>query len=342
MKRLLYFFAAVAMVLSGGCSKEVGPGESNGAIALAPVMGGGNTSTRALLYKTEPELRGDLIHAYAYLSGTTISYFSSDVKFAAEAMTEAERQWLFYNNGSYTNYYWPIQGSLDFFAAVPSNCGYVTVNPNTNPPTFTANMPLSNDSGTVNQENMKEFMYAYTPDREKSQGVVPLAFNHPFAAIVFKVSQSHRDLTVNSITINDIAYSGTCTLDEDNPDSQVWSGTSKGDLALAVGKIIPGQVNFGGELCGPYLVLPQVNSGEDANKKVIEIEFHWKGTPDSGWDSVEGKSDTYKITGRIANDWEASKVYTYTLDLGNSREEILFKVTVNEWDYIYEHEFEIE
>ncbi len=323
------------MVLSGGCSKVVGPEENSGSIALAPVIGNGNSHTRALLYKTEPELRGDLFRVYTFVSGTSTSYFGSDVKFSNESINEAEHQWRFYNNG-YKDYYWPLQGALDFLATAPSVCSYVDVNTGTYPPTLTVNMPLSNTGGTLNQENMKEFMYAYTPNREKSQGVVPLAFNHPFAAIVFKVSQSHRDLTVNSITIKDVRYEGSF-----NPSTTVWDFTGKGtgDLELAVEKIIPGDVNFGGELCGPYLVLPQVNSG-DANKKVIEIEFHWVGNPDEGWERVS--ENTYKITGRIANDWEASKVYTYTLDLGNSREEILFKVSVEEWDYIYEHEFEIE
>jgi hypothetical protein len=113
-------------------------------------------------------------------------------------------------------------------------------------------------------------------------------------------------------------------------------------LNLAVGKIIPGQVNFGGDLCGPYMVLPQVNSGNDDNKKVIEIEFHWIGVKEPGWTEVGGKANTYKITGKISNDWVASKVYTYELDLGNSREEILFKVKVDDWEYVYDHQFDIE
>jgi hypothetical protein len=148
-------------------------------------------------------------------------------------------------------------------------------------------------------------------------------------------------LTVNKITIGDIQYKGKCSFSEADPDNPVW--TSEGidsptdDLVLNINKIIPGQVNFGGDLCDYCLVLPQINEG---TPKSFSIECHWDGYDTDPSDDVDETVKTF--TGSITNNWEPSKIYTYTLDLGNSREEILFKVTVDPWHYVYEHEFEIE
>lgn len=342
MRQLFYIFTVLAMAVLCGCSKEAGPQESSGTITLVPVMDSGKASTRAVLYKNEVDMRGDYFHTHAYLAGETTAYFNSDVKYSDEDRDPSKHKWDFYGSDGYKDYYWPVHGSLDFFAYTPSDNGYITVNSAVNPPTFTASMPLSNTgSGTVHQENMREFMYAYTTGQDKSTTAVSLEFEHPFAAIVFNVSQSHRDLTVKAITIKDIAYEGTCSFTAGNSGDPIWSLEKSGHLQLSVGKIIPGDVNFGGELCGPYLVLPQDN--EEPNKKDIIIQFHWEGTPDGDWwIPVTGEDNTYEISGKIANNWEAGKIYTYILDLGNSREEILFKVQVDDWEYVYDHQFDIE
>ena len=336
MRRLLWIFAAVAAGLLCGCSKEGPTSGNDGAIVLAPVMDESEIPTRALLYDDEEALRADRFHTYAYISSTATRYFDSDVKYFTNDVDQSKHRWLFADGDKDVNYFWPIDTSLDFFACAPSSCGYVEVNAQSNPPTFTATMPRTNTDSNPNQEDMKEFMYAHTPAWKKSNGEVPLQFKHPFAAIKFKVSQSHRDLTVRTITINGIEYTGTFDV-----LNSTWSFGENGNTVLTVNKIIPGQVNFGGELCGPYLMLPQVNSG-DSNKKTVEIVFHWNGNPDTNWTTVDEPNKIYKIEGSIKNDWEASKVYTYTVDLGNSREEILFEVSVADWDHIYDHEFDIE
>ena len=40
--------------------------------------------------------------------------------------------------------------------------------------------------------------------------------------------------------------------------------------------------------------------------------------------------------------WEAGYKYTYVLDLGNMREEILFEVQVEDWEYVFDHELVVE
>lgn len=339
--RKAHIFAELAIMLLCGCSKEnpvkdTSFEDNDRAITIIPAMGNGKAATRAFLYDSENDMRTDLFRIYAYRAGTSSLYFGSDVKYSKEDIDVSKHKWLFYGDGGYRYFYWPLEESLDFFAYAPSNNGYVEINSAVNPPQFTARLPLSNTHGTVHQENMKEFLYAYTPDRDRTGGAVPLAFHHPFAGIVFKVSKSQRDLTVKSILIDGIKYQGTCSLD---PETGVatWVPTEiPGMLALTVEKIIPGTVNFGGELCGPYLVLPQKNDG---GGKELSIECHWKGYDP---DSDEEANDTKILKGRITNEWKASQLYTYSLDLGNSREEILFSVSVAPWKYVYEHEFEIE
>lgn len=332
-------------MLVGGCSKEKPSPENDGAILLVPVMDERDALTRATLYQNEDDLRGDTFHVQAYLSEGNDPYFNSDVRYSAEALDVTKHQWRFYepigNAGQYKymEYYWPIGHSLDFFAYAPSDCSYVEVNVQSNPPAFTATIPLSNadTENEVHQDNMKEFMYAYAPGQDKSSGPVSLDFKHPFAGIVFKVAQSHRDLTVKSITVNGIYNKGTCSIaDSAEPE---WTLTSNGDLILSIEKEIPGEVNFGGELCDPYLVLPQENSTQH---KGITVKFHWIGNKDENWTEVAGEDNTYIISGEISNDWSVGKIYTYSLNLGNSREEILFEVSVQDWKYVYEHEFEIE
>lgn len=345
MKRLSCILAVSAVVLCG-CSKDKPLPENDGTISLVPVMDERDALTRASLYRNEDDLREDTFHVQAYLSEDDALYFSSDVRYSAEDRDDVTKhQWRFYepigNAGQYKymEYYWPIGHSLDFFASAPSDCSYVEFNDQSNPPAFTATMPLSNadTENEVHQDNMREFMYAYAPGQDKSSGSVRLDFKHPFAGIVFKVAQSHRDLTVKSITVNAIYNKGTCSIaDSAEPE---WNLTSNGNLNLSIGKIIPGDVNFGGELCDPYLVLPQENNSQP---KDITVKFHWKGNKDKNWIEVEGEKYTYTISGKISNDWSAGKIYTYSLNLGNSREEILFEVSVEDWKYVYEHEFEIE
>lgn len=335
-----HIYAALAMMLLCGCSKDnpvkdPSSEDSDRAISIIPVMDSGKAATRASLYDSENDLRADLFHTYTYRAGTPNLYLDSEVKYSKEDIDQSKHKWLFYGDGGYRDYYWPLAESLDFFAYAPSSNGYVEVNSAVNPPQFTARMPLSNNQGTVHQGNIKEFLYAYTPGRDKTGGAVPLAFHHPFAGIIFKVEKSQRDLTVKSITIDGIKYEGTCSIDYET-GVDTWAPTaSTGKLVLTVEKIIPGTVNFGGELCGPYLVLPQKNDGEG---KELIIECHWKGYDPS--DDVA--KDTKILKGRITNEWKSSRIYTYSLDLGNSREEILFSVSIAPWKYVYDHEFEIE
>lgn len=335
----LVIFAVFGVLLLCGCSMEKSSLENDRAITVVPAVEKDDVPTRAFLYNGESDLRSDILRVHVYDSGTSDLYFDSNLKYSTEDIDESRHRWLFHDGSSYVDHYWPPGIFLDFFAYAPLSCGYVTPDTSVNPPEFTAVMPLDNSSSAVNLENMKEFAYAYSYKRDRTGGSVPLVFHHPFAAVMFKVAKSQRDLTVKSISIDGISRAGTCRFDPLTPESLEWDtdGLAAGNLMLEVGKIIPGDVNFGGDLCGPYPVLPQKNSGADA--KNLCIECHWAGYDK---DSDDESDDTKVLEGKISNDWEPGQIYTYTLDLGNSREEILFEVSVTPWKYVYEHEFEIE
>ncbi len=322
-----------------GCSKEKFPEKNDREITIVPMVDDVETSTKAMLYHAEPDLRDDMFNVQAYLHGTDNRYFNSNMFYSDQSLDVSEHKWYF---EGYKKFYWPLTDALDFFAYAPTSIPTsdespysIKVNYAINPPTFTAKLPLNNTETTIHQYNMKEFMCAYVQNKDKSTEVLNLSFTHPFAAIKFRVKQSQRNLRVNYIKIDGIEYSGTFNLLDNDSSKPNWTfgqDDANGDFNLKIDKTIPTDVNFGGDLCDYCLVLPQSNDGG----KDFSIECYWE-----GYDK-EGGNDTRVLTGIITNTWEASKLYTYELDLGNSREEILFEVSVEPWKWVYEHEIPIE
>ena len=349
MKKSLSYTNALIISLSAllcCCAKETQPESNGNEIALNPSVNYKVALFKgATLYMPDADnptagLRSDMFHVVTFFTKDKPSgsvYFESNAKYSNEALDVTKHRWRFYTSegsGAYLHYYWPFNSNVDFFAYAPHNCSYVTLDNSSNPPAFTASMPLENTGTGVHLDNMKEFIYAYTPDRGVEGGEVPISFEHPFAAIKFKVLQSHRNLTVKNITISNVYNTGTCRLVSYGQTLYIpeWTNSGKGDMSLIIEKIIPGQVNIGGELGGPYLVLPQENRGVTVDN--FSIECHWAG--------YEAADNIKTFTGLINNDWEAGKMYTYTLDLGNSGNDILLSVDVEPWVYVYNHELDIE
>lgn len=314
------------------CSKEVTP-EPDGAIRLDPKVGEGYNDTKASIFSDAELPETETFHVDAFLSdqSTVKPYFSS---YAAHLYIYNDQdqidEWRFCDLSSdspaWKNYYFPLEGTVDFFAYVPQ--GYVIVSKTTNPPTFSAELPLL----SAQTDKVKEFMYAYTPAMSKESPTVPLVFEHPFAAIRFVVGQSHRDLTIKSMGFKNIVSSGTCTLNNENGrylPSWKLGGTT--DMLVDINKIIPGHINFGGPVGETYIVMPQ----ELAGVKFV-INYSWNNNDDNN------SNDEYNIEVGLEGSWTAGKIYTYSLDLGNSAEEILFNVNVEQWVHTYDYTFELK
>ena len=96
-----------------------------------------------------------------------------------------------------------------------------------------------------------------------------------------------------------------------------------GNLWIEVEKDIPTPINFNSPIGGPYLVAPQ-SIPEDAKFVISYTRLDL---------TKETKTVTLKSLGGIEK-WEAGKIYTYKFSLGNTEEEILFKVTTENWKVV--------
>ena len=140
-----------------------------------------------------------------------------------------------------------------------------------------------------------------------------------------------------------MCLTGHTTLGEttDNSTQISWipTGNTKNTFTIGVYKIIPGDINFGAKIGGPYLVMPQSLGGA-----TITIRYVWNNekpfddviTGDEDYNSLnpddeKNKNNIYQITRPLSGNWLASNKYNYVLNLGDNQEEILFRVEVEPW-----------
>ncbi|MBR5298341.1 MAG: fimbrillin family protein, partial [Parabacteroides sp.] len=253
--------------------------------------------------------------------------------------------WRFFDepNNNFIQYYWPHSGTLDFFAYMPykdsprnKNISIRSYSPKSS--TLSSKLGLAcsmQEEIDLEDSEGQETIIAFTPNKSKNDGVVNMYFVHPFAAVYFKLKQAHRDLTINWIRFDNVYLKGTTTLTtQTDTDTNInWTpeeGEGLKSFKVNVIKIIPDDINFGGEIGGPYLVMPQSFRNGDVT---ITISYTWDdGIDDNGVnDGVNPEVFTRSITTSSVTGWTAGNKYTYILDLGDNKEEILFKVEVEPW-----------
>lgn len=256
-----------------------------------------------------------------YMSNVRVNYFRD------------ANDWRFANaDGIFVDYFWPLIEKLDFFGHFPLDPakGAVTKVTYTKGagPSFNFALPLN----SAGQEGLHEFLYSFVQDKGLEEGnpAVEMGFSHPYAAVSFNLGQSYR-MTLHDITLTDICYKG---LYEFNHESKKWELSLESDkesLVLGIGKDIPSSINFNSPIGGPYLVAPQ----ELSTDSKLRVSFT---RLDKQEDIIEKSLNELGIT-----KWEAGKHYVYTLNMGNTEEEILFKVQVDEWESIpYKNVIEVQ
>lgn len=266
----------------------------------------------------------------AYLTGTNTPYISNERVFYF--VDDLTNPWRFRKDEGLTytfvKHVWPPEGAgLDFFAympysaEVPSYISNIDYDKDTGP-TFSCDLPVTK----ATQDPLKEFIYAYTAgvDKNTASGWAELNFEHPFALIYLRLAQGHRDMTINSITFENIYKAGSFAYS----DTPQWtpSGDPDNNLEIPVGKIIPGDLNFGSDIDGPFFVLPQTFAG---NTVTISMDTDWEGHVTG---EHPGTNMIYTVDVPMPSGWEPGKAYVYTLDMGDIKEEIMFKVIVEAWD----------
>ncbi len=305
--------------------------------------------TRANIYTpdnlTTHSTLGGNFSVSAYVSGTDTKYIDNARVWYFADFTE----WTFSEYGAVKLYncYWPKSGNLDFFAYMPkkddlnnsviSDLSYNTADG----PSFNCTLPMTN----AGQDNKHEFIYAVTAGQnmqnqegstvigDVSKGereeikAVKLEFKHPFAIVYLKLKRGYR-MTLNEISFNGLKYKGSYK------HNSGWDlNDDNGNLVISIGKRIPQDINYGNVFAGPFLVLPQ---------DLTNIKMGIKGVRANENNSNLDVSDKSISTSEVTK-WEAGKAYTYSLDLGDNAEEVLFEIVVEPWDRVgYKHIIGVE
>lgn len=283
--------------------------------------GGGRFSLSAWNY--DPS---DKNASQKYIHDELVWYRAGD-----EGLVDANRLWRFKRGDELVECYWPYNGVTDFLAYMPvkenlaqAGVSAVDYSPETGV-TYTVALPLTNAGDGVNQENLKEFLYAVSGDKtlQNSAGGVGLEFQHPLSAIYLKIAKGFR-MTINSITFSGLKNSGTFK-------NSIWCYDDPKDMVLTIDKKIPDDINYGVIFSGPSLVLPQ-----DLDGVVIKVNVTRGNDPAYDIGPVSLKKDGH-------DKWEPGKAYTYSLNLGDQTIEVLFDVAVQEWDEInHNHNLDVE
>lgn len=355
MKRHLIYINMVwaSILLLGSCTSESGTGTPD-VTPVVPNKSTNNTETavsqdeitfqvkgswedgavtRVTTIDSETDLQGYDIRIDAYYHGYETAYLSNTrLRYSAP-------NWLFHNGTNWTQYYWPIDGSttsggsvtvdgLDFVGYLPYNLSntYVTLGAysKTDGPSFSCVLPVSGVDPDYtfdesNQNNLQEFMIAYTTNRKKDtanvlpmpSGVVPLAFVHPLALVYFYLEEAPRGTKINTISFDHIYTQGT------NVYSSGWGSHAKeSTLSITVNKTVPNELNFNGLIGGPYVVIPENLSGETTRNHTLSI-------------SIKGEGSARTTT--IATNWQPGMIYNYKLNLGSDPDRILVNLEIEEW-----------
>lgn len=279
------------------------------------------------------------LHAYlkengaTYIDGTRAWYFVPDGSTVGS--------WRFYDEPNIIEYYWPQNSNVDFFTYMPyKNSGRlksVSIGSYDKDHGLTINCDVHQPADYEDSDG-QETIIAYTANKGKEDGKVNMHFVHPFTAIRFKLKQAHRNLKINFIEFDNIYTTGTTLLNATTHAETIitWTQTgAEGTYRIPVDKSIPDDgINFGGEVGCTYLVMPQsLDKGttyDTADDVQIRINYTW----DDGLDT-DPTNDTREYTASIATgtvkEWMSGQKYTYVLDLGDNKEEILFKVLVEPW-----------
>ncbi len=217
----------------------------------------------------------ETFQCYAYKTTDGSTYINTTVSKVSES-----GPWAF-ADGSHQ---WPEE-SLDFFAYMPTSPSYISdiaFNYSTNSVTFTC--------AGVTSSASKEFIYATALDQNKTNNAagVNLGFLHPFARVQFDwADYDHSDITLTSITLNSIAYSGTYN-STNSPHQWTPSSAPEGLYDLVLN-------NLGSS--AQILVIPQSFT---CTIQVVATGKKW-----------QDEDVDINLSTNVSINWEPGKSYTY-------------------------------
>ena len=215
-----------------------------------------------------------------------------------------------------TEYFWPAtDNKISFYAYYPYDDASFTVQSlqtANGSPTYTYSVPESVSSQLDVMTTQRTDMSCATPVP------VNLNFEHRCSDIRFSVhNQSHLDMTLKSISIYGVKYSGTLTGDvwtltgsANSSSSHPFTLTLNRTIAAGATVDVTGSTNH-------FFMIPQTIASGTALFVIKTTEY--------------GAERTYTHTLSSNYTWEPGNAYTYNLTLGDGEMIVYSDVTVGNW-----------
>ncbi len=344
--------------------------------------------SRADLFKDQTVLfdeskGGGNFTLYAYIDGSGETFLGGAHAWHFVDEQAGVRRWVFLDgNGRLITYYWPNSEGVkvDFFAFMPDSryegdmYGSVPYQSketcitlpdrNTAPytdaegPTFSCSLPeaVSNapadkkTAGYVLNSDIGEFIYAYEPDRVKTNEAVEMHFKHPLALINFELAMGSYRMNIDRIEISNIYLEGKFSVK--TGENGKWTpapGVGRKTFAMEIKKNIPPKSeddtegeNYNTPLDDPFLVMPQDLAGTGATLTLYytrgdDEEINHVSAP-----LIPEVSEGDATAPSVSTEWEPGRQYTYRIAFGDNNAEIYFGVSSTEWIPSGETNIEVE
>lgn len=244
-----------------------------------------------------------------FMTDQLYSYISATTKWeASSAIGTADPQ------------YWPVAEKLDFLGLACTSDAHTALTPTWHA-TTSANSVTIADWDTYAKQYDVMYAAANGQTSASNSGTVNLAFRHTMALVCFTAQASVAGaITINGITINDLEYSGTLTVDNTHTGlTATWS-----DFAAPANKLaynLSGTtadyayaVTTSAAQCCQHLLVPQQAA------KSVTLTYTMK-------DAVNPLNIVVYLPRAI---WKAGYKYTYALNFTPT--EIIVDPTVSAWD----------
>ena len=305
----------IGLILVSACSKSEVDKPDN-SISFAPVAA---KATKGIISGTTyPEGESFVVSAYhegtdAYFEDLTASYSLTQNGTKLWATSDVQ--------------YWPLAGSLDFYAYSPASAGLAI---------DATNGVTATDYTVQNTTQMTTdlcYASATVADCANHPDAVPLTFSHALSQIVFRVKAAAyytTNTTTVALSMTSLSLSGIYSVGDfangtwSNQESAQTYTLSNTTTALTYdGSNEPNVI----DLCA-YLYLPQTISAEARLNVGYTISQTVSGTPYT----VENPPVSIPLRNSVT-EWQPGKKYIYTINIGLDNL-ITFTASTVAWDEV--------
>ena len=246
-----------------------------------------------------------------FLNGQLFSYIDSEGKWLASS-----------DPGVHTPVFWPSGlESVDFLAyALKTSYVNLSVSFGEDPAPAASSLTISNWN---TYDKQYDVLYAVKNDQMFRRAPVGMEFEHAQALLSFTaLNMSPADIVLKNITIKDLEYTGTFTVDNTlTQPLAYWENTAHGDKAVfKYDATLTTDLDFhlggGIQQCARHLLIPEQSS------KIIVVTYE-----------MGGVSFTVELN-PPRTVWKMGKIYEYCLTFDSA--EIEIDPSVSDWDEYFD------